>query len=77
MGNEQGVTFWEVCLSLALLLAWVGVVVPFVDSATERVARLEATVRIYERLQAEVLRDEIEPSGRQEVCEGEICLPTL
>ncbi|TCI22662.1 hypothetical protein [Exiguobacterium sp. SL-9] len=75
--NEQGVTFWEICLSLALLLAWVGVVAPFVEAATERVDRLETTVRRYERLQGEVLRDAIEPSGRQEICDKDLCLPTL
>ncbi|KGI85734.1 hypothetical protein JY98_05690 [Exiguobacterium mexicanum] len=76
-GDEQGITFWEICLSLALLLAWVGVVAPFVEGATERVDRLETTVRRYERLQGEVLHDAVEPSGRTEICDGDLCLPTL
>ncbi|MCT4777290.1 MULTISPECIES: hypothetical protein [Exiguobacterium] len=76
-GNEQGITFWEICLSLALLLAWVGVVAPFVEAATERVERLETNVRTYERLQGEVLRDAANPSGRQAICDGDLCLPTL
>ncbi|RHB51858.1 hypothetical protein DW881_01410 [Exiguobacterium sp. AM39-5BH] len=76
-GNERGVTFWEICLSLALLLAWVGVVAPFVKAGTERVERLETTVRTYERLQGEVLRDAANPSGRQAICDGDFCLPTF
>lgn len=75
--NEQGVTFWEVCLSLALLLGWVGVIAPFVTAGTERVERLEATVRIYERLQGEVLLDAADPTGEVEICERDMCLPTL
>lgn len=75
--NEQGVTFWEVSLSLALMLGWVSVIAPFVIASTERVERLEATVRTYERLQGEVLVDAIEPSGKAEICERDICLPTL
>lgn len=75
--DEQGITFWEICLSLALLLAWVGLVAPFVVAATERVDRLETTVRRYERLQGEVLRDAVEPSGLSKICDGDLCLPTL
>ena len=75
--NEQGVTFWEVCLSLALLLGWVGVIAPFVTAGTERVERLEATVRTYERLQGEVLLDAADPTGKVEICERDMCLPTL
>lgn len=75
--GEQGVTFWEVCLSLTLLLGWVGVLVPFVEAGYERVERLEATVRVYERLQGEVVKDAAGPNGRSAICEGDHCLPTL
>ncbi|WP_232819531.1 hypothetical protein [Exiguobacterium sp. TNDT2] len=62
---------------MALLLTWVGVIAPFVEATTEQIDRLETTVRRYERLQGEVLRDAAEPSGRSEVCDEELCLPTL
>lgn len=75
--DERGVTFWEICLSIALLLGWVSVIAPFVAAGTDRVDRLEATVRIYERLQGEVLLDAISPDGDDEVCEQDLCLPTL
>nr|WP_300997899.1 hypothetical protein [Exiguobacterium sp.] len=59
------------------MLGWGGVLVPFVEAGNERVARLEMTVRIYERLQGEVVKDADEPGGRLAVCEGDHCLPTL
>ncbi|MCT4795585.1 MAG: hypothetical protein LPJ96_08865 [Exiguobacterium sp.] len=76
-GFERGVTLWEICLSLALLLGWIGVLVPFIVNGNERIERLEATVRQYEALQREVLIDAANPSGRGRVCVEELCLPTL
>lgn len=76
-GSERGVTLWEICLSLALLIGWIGVLVPFVVNANERIERLEVTVRHYESLQREVLIDAADPSGKERVCIEELCLPTL
>lgn len=76
-GTESGFTLWEVCLGLTLLMGWSFVVTPFIIHGNERVARLERTVRVYERLQGEVLREAEHPTGVEQVCEEELCLPTL
>ena len=76
-GNEHGFTLWEVCLSLALVMGWVSIFTPFIVQGNERIERLEKTVRIYERLQGEVLREAVRPTGAEEICEDELCLPTL
>lgn len=74
---DRGFTLWEVSLSLALLIGWIMIMTPFIVRGNERIERLEEMVETYERLQGEVLREMDNPTGREEVCEGTLCLPTL
>ena len=77
MGDEQGFTLWEVCLSLMLFIGWLVLISPFILHGNERIVQLEQSVQTYERLQEEVLREAEQPTGVQEVCEENLCLPTL
>ncbi len=77
MGDEQGFTLWEVCLSLMLFSGWFILISPFILHGNERIVQLEQSFQTYERLQEEVLREAEQPTGMLEVCEANLCLPTL
>ncbi len=75
--DEMGYSLWELSVSIAVVMGWFFILTSFVVQGNERVDRLSETLFIFERLQGEVLLEAAEPSGREQVCEKEFCLPTL
>ena len=77
MRREEAFTMWEVTMSLALILVWSFVVIPFVVNGHHQIRRLQETLHDYEQLQVEVLhvtREDTE--GAKQRCHGVACLPT-
>lgn len=77
MRREEAFTMWEVMMSLALILVWSFVVIPFVVNGQHQIRRLQETLHDYEQLQVEVLHATREDTeGTKQRCLGIACLPT-